>query len=474
MKAQLLLILIRFVMGAIALGIGIWYLSESLGGASLTYSSMDAFLSSIGVQGDIADANGCFLCGYIGGLFDVIGRAAQLFWTAILDHMWMLMAIGFGIFFFVDTITYIYDKSQKALAGGDGKIEFKPWFDKMWRQALRVIIVGAGLGMLGMGGVDALRTIADIIITPVLYIGALFSMAATGVTNAASCGAMAAPADGILNPVFGPFMCVIGNINSIMLAGAAGGFALMNYAWLGMGGGAFTWVAGLALVIMFLIIGFNLFFKILSVIFKLVFLIVFLPLLGAAAAFEPVWAAASGLVKKAINMLVGAAIQIIAITLEVVILYATISYAADEYFPGPYDGYSAILPPMMGQEVKNPDARTLSVMKVFSDCERVSLRDGVVDGDIFKQCFDARRAATERQYPGAFDFMDNGWEFLLMMMGLFLLYYYAVAPKVNSMISSGGKNDFDFGTWTLDLGKKIWSIPTELFGAVSKAIGKKD
>ena len=47
-----------------------------------------------------------------------------------------------------------------------------------------------------------------------------------------------------------------------MLAGAAGGFAMMNYAWLDMGGGAFTWLAGLSLVLMFLIIGFDLFFQI--------------------------------------------------------------------------------------------------------------------------------------------------------------------------------------------------------------------
>ena len=58
-----------------------------------------------------------------------------------------------------------------------------------------------------------------------------------------------------------------------MLAGAGGGFSLMNYAWMGMGGGAITWVAGLALVIMFLIIGFNLFFQVLSVVMKLIFLI---------------------------------------------------------------------------------------------------------------------------------------------------------------------------------------------------------
>ena len=36
MKATLISIAIRFLMGAIALGVGIWYLSSSLSGASLT------------------------------------------------------------------------------------------------------------------------------------------------------------------------------------------------------------------------------------------------------------------------------------------------------------------------------------------------------------------------------------------------------------------------------------------------------
>ena len=237
-------------------------------------------------------------------------------------------------------------------------------------------------------------------------------------------------------------MCVIGNINSVMLAGAAGGFALMNYAWLDMGGGAFTWIAGLALVLMFLIIGFDLFFQILSVVFKLVFLIIFLPLLLAAAAFEQTWKLADGVVKNAINMLVKSAVQIVGITLKVLVIYATVSFAADEYFPGPNDGYSAILPPMMGQTVQNPDAQTLSVMEVFSTCEQVALTDGEMDAEKFKNCFTARRAEVERKYPGAFDFMSDGWDFLLLMFGLFLLYFYVVQPKIDGILGKDSKEQF--------------------------------
>ncbi len=478
MKAQLILIAIRFLMGAVALGIGIWYLSSSIGGAALTYTSMDGFMGAIGASDNIADASGCFMCGYISDLFAVIGRATEMFWDAIVQWLWILMAVGFGIFLFIEAIRHIYGAAQKttALDTSEKKLDFTSWFDKVWRQGARIMIVGAMMGALGMGGTAALKTVASITITPVMFVGAELSMAATGTSEASQCHVLeqtAENSDDILNPVMGPFMCVMGNLNSVMLAGAAGGFALMNYAWLGLGGGLFTWLAGLALVLMFLIIGFDLFFQVLSVVFKLVFLIIFLPFLLAAAAFEKTWKLASGLTGNAINMLVKSAIQIVAITLKIVILYATISYAADEFFPGPADGYSAILPPMLGAAPENPDAQTLSVMRVFSDCERVALADGEMDADRFKACFTARRAEVERHYPGAFDFMSDGWDFLMLMIGLFLLYYYVVAPRVNKILAAPSKEEFDFGAWTKDLGKKIWSAPTQIFGALSKSFGKK-
>ena len=479
MKATLISIAIRFLMGAIALGIGIWYLSSSLSGASLTYTSVDGFLGAIGAEnGDIASANGCFLCGYIAELFAVIGRAAEMFWDAMVDNIWILMAIGFGLFLIIHTAKTIFDaaKTTATLDTAEKKLEFGKWFDAVWRQGARVMIVGALMGALGMGGTAALKTVANITITPVLFVGAELSMAATGISDAATCGALVTTdeTDDILNPILQPFMCVMGNINSVMLAGAAGGFSLMNYAWMGLGGGAFTWLAGLALVLMFLVIGFDLVFQILSVVFKLVFLIIFLPLLLAAAAFEKTWKLADGVVKSAINMLVKSAVQIVSITLKVLITYAIVAYAADAYFPGPYDGYSAVLPPLMGQQVENPDDQTLSVMNVFSTCERVATADGEMDADKFKACFTAQRAAVEREYPHAFDFMDDGWDFLVLMFGLFLLYFYGIKPKVDAIITGGGKEEFDFGNWAKGLGKKIWSAPQQIFDAVAKATGKKD
>lgn len=495
LKAKLILIAVRLIMGAIALGLGIWYLSASLGGSALTYTSMKNFLTAAGVEnGDISSANGCFMCGYISDLFSVIGDATERFWTLMVDNLWILMVIGFGIFLFIHTAQHIFDHAKKTLnyeKPTEHKIEVQAWWDKIWKLGVRLMFVGVLMGALGMGGNTALRSVSQITITPVLYVGAELGMMASGVSDAAQCGALGKKDTGdtgdILNPIMQPFMCVMGNINSIMLAGAAGGFAMMNYAWMGMGGGAFTWLAGLALVLMFLIIGFDLFFQILSIVFKLVFIIIFLPLLLAASAFETTWAKAKGLMSKAIGMLVSSAIRIIAITLKVLVIYATVSFTADMYFPGPRDGYTAILPPMMGMRAENPDAQTLSVMNVFTTCESVALVDGEMDADKFKDCFTARRAEVERTYPGAFDFLADGWEFMLMMIFLFFLYYYAVSPKIDSLLPNGSvklpipgenanvstKEEFDYGAWVHDLGQKIWAVPVQITEKVTKAMGKK-
>ncbi len=465
-------------MGAAALGVGAWYLWSSIGGGAVSYMSLDSFLAAIGAcKGgacDIASANGCWLCGYIEKLFGVIGTAAESFWFVMLDSLWVLLGIGFGIFLFYETGKYLYEASKKnaTLDESEKKLELKAWFDKVWKQAVRVMIVAALLGGLGLGGKPALKEIANVTITPVMFVGSQLSMAATGISDSAQCSL--GTSDDILNPVLKPFMCVMGNLNTITLAGAAGGFALMNYSWMDMGGGIMTWLAGLALLIMFLIIGFDLFFKVLNVIFRLVFFIVFLPLIIAAAAFEGTWKLADGVTSRSITMLATSAIRIVSITLKIVILYATVSYAADEYFPGPNDGFNAFLPSgVIDTERTNPDEKTMSVMAVFSTCEKVATVSGEMDKEKFKNCFVAQKAATERKYPGAFDFMKNGFEFLMLMFGLFFLYYYALSPKIDNLLKTGKEDEgFNFGTWIKDFGKAAYKAPGQIAEKITGAMKK--
>ncbi len=479
MKKLLLGYLVRFIFGAIALGVGIWYVSSSLNNASLSYVSMDSFLNSIGAaDGNIASVNGCFLCRYVNDLFVVLGDASELFWGAITENLWILMVIGFGIFLFIHTIKHIYKSMMETtkLDTAEKKLDFASWFDTVWRQGVRVMIVGAIIGAFGLGGISAIKTLGNITVQPVMYVGTQLSLAATGMGTAAKCELPeTSESDNPMMPVSGAFMCIVGNINSVMLAGAAGGFALMNYAWMGLGGGLFTWIAGVLVVIMFMWIGFDLFFQILSVIFRLVFLIIFMPIMAAATAFEKTWKMASGVAGGAIKILIEAAVKIIAISLKVVIVYAIMFFAADEFFPGPLDGYSSILPPLLTTgEIAPRTAEAVSVRDVFATCEMRATVDGVIDKDDFRTCFDAEKVAVEQRFPGAFDFMRDGWGFLLMMFGLFFIYMYVLSPRIDKLLASapdihpfkkpdtkdaGGLDNF--GGELKNFGKLAWKKPQD-------------
>jgi len=470
MKALLITYLVRLAFGMIALGIGIWYVSSSIGGASLSYTSMDTFLNSIGAtDGNIASANGCFLCGYINDLFSVLGVAAEKFWTAILNNLWILMVLGFGIYLIIHTIKY-FMKSITAYAKLDGKeqkFEFQEWFDPVWRQGVRIIIVGAIIGAFGMGGIQSIKSLSAITIEPVMYVGTQLSMAATGVLDYAQCIPAGLSQTDPMAPVSNSLMCIVGNINTVMLAGAAGGFSLMNYAWMGLGGGILTWIAGLLTVILFVVIGFDLFFEILSVIFKLIFLVIFLPFFGAASAFEKTWKTAGNMIKSAITMLIDAAVKVVALSLKVVILYAIIAFAGRDVFPG-----AGIFPPLL-KTTQNTE-QSMAVHNVFATCEKQATVRGEVQKAAFRQCFETQKASVEAQYPHAFDFLRDGWDFLVLMIGLYFLYMYVLSPKIDKLIAAApafypfkkvGEEEAggieNFGGEMKKFGKLAWNKPKD-------------
>ena len=473
LKAWLIKKGIKLFLGAVALGVGIWYLSSSIGGASLSYTSMDLFMKQIGAgDGNVASVNGCFLCGYIQELFATLGRATEMFWNGIVKHLWILMAIGFGIFIIFHTINVIREqatsKAVKDLTNAKPYLNFKKWFEKVWKTGVRVLIAGALIGAINWGGTSVLRATTNVIVTPVMYIGSQLSMAATGVISGGHCDMtdVSLNPEDTLSPVLQPFMCVMGNLNAVMLAGAGGGFALMNYSWLGLGGGLFTWLAGLTLVIMFLFIGFDLVFQVLTVLFKLIFIIIFMPFMIAAAAFEQVWSLAKDVMNKAITMLINSAISILKISLKITIIYAVVYFSADAYYPEPEDGFTAILPPLFGEITpQNQDAKTMSVINVFSTCEQVSIVDGNIDKDKFVSCFNTQKSIVESRYPKAFDFMDDGFEFLLFMIGIWFLYFWVVSPRIDTLLGSGkdGKEEFDYGQWVKDFGKTVYEAPGKTY-----------
>ena len=489
-KWKLVSIILRILGVLIPLGLGIWYLSASLHGTALTYTSVDNFMNALGANGNVDSVGTKFLGNYVVELLDMLGVASEMFWAGIVDNLWIVMAAGFAIYMFVSAIKYIWEKSAQNASYTDkeNNLDFKTWAEPVVKLGIRIAIAGVAIGALSMGGTDALKTVSNIIISPILYIGSMLSMATTNVGSAATCNTIMGVTElqGAMSAVSGSFMCVLGNLYSIMLAGAAGGFSLMNYAWMGLGGGMLTWLAGFACVIAFLIIGFDLFFQIFSVLFKVVFVIIFLPVLIAAFAYETVWKAASGLFRKALGIMVKAAVSMISITLKIVLLFAIIYYAADSMIPGPVDGYTSILPPLFETpEIQATTPEATSVMNVFKHCESVSLdSDGIIDKDLFKDCFMIQKQIVENEHPGAFDFMKNGWSLFITVAGLFLLYYYVLSPRIDKLIPAGkvklplahGEGadlstgeEFDIGDWTYKLGAKAWRAPRKWWdGGIQK------
>ena len=190
---------LKFLMGAIALGIGIWYLSSSIGGASLSYTSVDAFMQQIGAgNGDVSSVNGCFLCVYIGDLFAVLGRATEMFWNGIVHNLWILMAIGFGIFIIFHTFQFINEQAKskdiKDLSNKEIKLDFKKWFEKVWKTGMRVLIAGALIGALNWSGTSTLKVVTNVTVAPVMYLGSTLSssFSAREQSSAASCSMFSA------------------------------------------------------------------------------------------------------------------------------------------------------------------------------------------------------------------------------------------------------------------------------------------
>ncbi|MDR0803665.1 MAG: hypothetical protein LBO08_01060 [Rickettsiales bacterium] len=460
--------LVKLVFWLILMGIGIWYLSSSIGGASLSYSSMDGFLRAIGAcNGDVCDiaaANGCFLCRYIGDLFGMIGTTAESFWAAMLNFIWILLGIGFGIYLFVHTGKTMLAANKKNAAADTGKLDWKEWFDGdggVKNQLIRILIVGGIIGAVSYFGTDILKIITDVTVRPVMYVGSELAMASTGIVSAASCGGGAA-AEGIMGPALQPLMCIIGNLNAVILAGAAAGFSLMNYAWMGLGGGLFTWLAGMGLLIIFLYIGFNIFFDILTIIFQLVFVIIFLPLFIASAAFKGTWKLMDGVLGNGVSMLADCAIRVVGVSLKTVIIYAIVAVSATE------NGFDSILVGGLmdggAVQMEIPQGKQ-EVAQVFSTCEaRSKDSDGLVDEDLFKNCFLAEKARVEAMYPGSFDFMDDGWDLILTFAGIYALYFYCLKDKLDGMLKGKDKNGFDFGDKVKDWGQTLWNIPKKMTG----------
>jgi hypothetical protein len=227
-------------------------------------------------------------------------------------------------------------------------------------------------------------------------------------------------------------------LNATVLYGANTGFAMMNFAWRKMGGGFLTWLGGLTVVLLFLYIGFKVMFKVLNVVFNLVFLIIFLPLLLAAAAFEKTWTLAGGVLDHAIGILAKTAVRVVGIAIEIMIISSLVNYS------------------MKSTMSSDPAAEYAIIEK----CEKIAANEkGEVEQNAFLKCFEAERAAN----PSAFRYLDKGWDFLMMMLFIFVVYYSLVDKKLRGIINTSDDDAyFKFGGALKDFGKTIWNTARQL------------
>lgn len=192
-----------------------------------------------------------------------------------------------------------------------------------------------------------------------------------------------------------------------------------------------------------------------------------MPLLLAAVAFEQVWSLAKGLLNASITMLVNSAVSILKISLKICIVYAVVYFSASQY------GFTTILPPLLGN-VQNEEftAQSKAVYDTFAECEKTSITNGDIDKETFKACFNQKSTAVESQYPGAFDFMRDGLSFLLFMIGVALLYFWIISPKIDELLAKDGKETFDYGQWIKDFGKTTVNAPYNIYSKIKDVIDK--
>ena len=88
--------------------------------------------------------------------------------------------------------------------------------------------------------------------------------------------------------------------------------------------------------------------------------------------------------------------------------------------------------------------------------------------DKFLKCFDTQKTVVTKQYPHAFDFMDDGFEFLLFMIGIALLYFWIISPKVDELINTKNKEPFNYGDWLKQFGKTVYGTPEKIYNTIKE------
>lgn len=375
----------------------VYYYASSITGGSAG-QSLNEFMTSIGVGSDISAANGCVLCPYIEQFIGAIDIAATGLYFAIVDYLWILIVLGFGIFALTSAMKLLkesMDSSLSADATAERKFEFAKWVEGLWKQGVRILFVGTFLGVIGFAGINAPRILSEITIKPIMSMGTYISMGVANIPDSfCPYETETQPTETIISSdTLRPLMCMTGLVNAVSLAGVSGGFNLMTES--ASGEEYIMWLLGLALVLTFAFYGLKLFFELLNIVFTLLFFIMFAPIIIASYAFSNVWAPLKNVGDNVLNQTASLAVMMVAISLKLTIFLSIIVFAAGKY------GFANLFPADIAGNAPASDA------------------------------------ALNADPTG----------FLMTLLFVFLFYYYVVEKRLTKKFANANTNLFmDFGS----------------------------
>ncbi|MDR0448903.1 MAG: hypothetical protein LBG89_00370 [Rickettsiales bacterium] len=333
--ARLLPLLMKPLVWLFAIGGALYYYSNALALRPLGNISMD-FSNEI-----------CLFCPYIRELVEAVAGAAGATYGAFVRHIWILLILGFGIFMVLSAWKLLKESADKTAELGTDEIKFeiRPWIDGLWKQAVRIAVVGVFLGAVGTLGDAAPRLVSDLTIRPILSMGAYISVKVAQLPEN-SCPNDVIPGEDrgphqITSGAMRPLMCMSGILNTITLMGVAKGFETMDKG--GAENNTLLWFLGLATAAVFALYGIRIFFELMNIVFTILFFIMFLPVVIASFAFHETWGIAKNVVDNMLNNVAALAVGMIQIALKLSIFYAIMTFAMDKSEGDPFGMMSTLL-----------------------------------------------------------------------------------------------------------------------------------
>ncbi|MDR1009155.1 MAG: hypothetical protein LBL52_02785 [Rickettsiales bacterium] len=397
----------------------------------------------------------CPACGVLDKMFDMINTVAMEIYIMIHDIAWILLTMGFALWL----LRRVYDD----IVGGKGSMD--DFAKSVFKKILIIFVIGAGIGFMDE---KEIRTTANSIIehtaVPILQAGTSIG---SSIIDSPICDKLAFPAseateDGVISKELKEqVLCVASSINIIFFGGLSAARYLFKFSFNPLNSHAM--LDGLGGMIAALLLGaifFGLYIWVplmfVDIIFTLAILLAFVPLMIGGFAYEDT----KKFSMTGIEALFGIAWRIIVYCIFLEILYQSLLYVGDAYYPGPVDGFTYMFPDFLNH----------STNVAASDAWARCYNDNIGNAGGLKTCLAAAR--LEFDMPGK-DFSVNAFMpvlgvgiLSLMIMGnmksyagLVSGYMFQIGDSIKAFIING-KNHFT-------------SITREYVGGIKKSYSDK-